>query len=152
MASKLKYFSTKTFTHAQGLSCCFRQWRAKDSHCRFIHGYAIEVKLTFEGELDERNWVQDFGGLKDVKQFLSNTFDHRLLVARDDPYLKELLALDRAGVVRVMLVDHTGCERFAEFIFRQIEEHLPEIGQKLAMVEVREHEGNSAIVMRDARG
>ena len=43
----MAYYSTKTYDHNEGLSCAFRQWRAEDSHCRFIHGYAIAVSLTF---------------------------------------------------------------------------------------------------------
>ena len=33
--------STKTYGHEEGLSCCFRQWRATHSHCRLLHGYAL---------------------------------------------------------------------------------------------------------------
>ena len=69
-----KYESQKRFA---GYSTCFRQWRA-DSHCKFLHGYALEFKITFAGELDQRNWVMDFGGLKDFKLFLEKTFDHTL--------------------------------------------------------------------------
>jgi 6-pyruvoyltetrahydropterin/6-carboxytetrahydropterin synthase len=43
----MTYYSTKTYDHNEGLSCAFRQWRAKDSHCRWIHGYALAVKFTF---------------------------------------------------------------------------------------------------------
>lgn len=47
-----------------GFSTVFRQWKAEGTHCRFLHGYAISFKVDFEGELDERNWVWDFGGMK----------------------------------------------------------------------------------------
>lgn len=48
------YRSTKTYGHEIGLSAAFRQWRA-ESHCRFVHGYALAVKFVFEaGELDAR--------------------------------------------------------------------------------------------------
>ena len=50
----MSYKSTKLF---EGFSCCFRQWRATKTHCRFLHGYAVSFKVTFEGELDHRNWV-----------------------------------------------------------------------------------------------
>jgi 6-pyruvoyltetrahydropterin/6-carboxytetrahydropterin synthase len=39
--------ATKTYGDDLGLSVAFRQWRA-DSHCRYLHGYAIGVRLTFE--------------------------------------------------------------------------------------------------------
>ena len=49
-------------------SAAFRQWRSTHSHCQFIHGYNLTADITFECDnLDERNWVMDFGGLKDLK-------------------------------------------------------------------------------------
>ena len=51
----MTYKSTKTHGHAIGLSAAFRQWRA-DSHCKYLHGYALAVKFVFEaGELDARD-------------------------------------------------------------------------------------------------
>jgi len=59
-----KFQSSKVF---DGFSTVFRQWKAKTTHCRFVHGYGISFKVYFEGELDERNWVWDFGGMKRAK-------------------------------------------------------------------------------------
>ena len=56
-----KFQSSKVF---DGFSVVFRQWRAEQTHCRFVHGYGISFKVYFEGELDDRNWVWDFGGMK----------------------------------------------------------------------------------------
>ena len=73
-----KYYSTKTYGHNIGLSACFRQPNAH-SHCKFLHGYSLQFKFTFSCDsLDERNWVVDFGGLKPLKAWLENTFDHQL--------------------------------------------------------------------------
>lgn len=149
----LKFESTKTFCHSEGISAAFRQWKA-DSHCSFIHGYALEVKLTFEGELDERNWVVDFGGLKEVKQWLKDNFDHKLLVAKNDPELKLFQEMHKKKVADVNIVEAVGCEKFAEMIFEHVHAWLiakqAHLGGRiltyLKSVEVREHEGNSAIV------
>jgi 6-pyruvoyltetrahydropterin/6-carboxytetrahydropterin synthase len=54
-----KFQSTKVF---DGFSTVFRQWKAEGTHCKFLHGYGVSLKVWFEGELDERNWVWDFGG------------------------------------------------------------------------------------------
>jgi len=82
-APKKKFMSTKTFNTDRGLSCCFRQWRATHSHCSTLHGYSIGVKFVFEcEELDERNWVFDFGGLKDIKKWLEHMFDHTCCCCR----------------------------------------------------------------------
>lgn len=149
----MTYSSTKTFGHELGLSACFRQWRAS-SHCRFLHGYALSVKLTFEcDELDERNWCIDFGGLKYIKEWLQTMFDHTLLVAVDDPHLDEMCALAGLGLADVRVVDATGCEAFAELIFDRVDLWLKDNGHAprvwLASVEVREHAGNSAIYYGD---
>ena len=58
-----KYQSTKVF---DGFSTCFRQWRADTTHCQYLHGYGVSFKIYFEGELDHRNWVWDFGCLRAV--------------------------------------------------------------------------------------
>jgi 6-pyruvoyltetrahydropterin/6-carboxytetrahydropterin synthase len=146
------YQSTKTYVHAQGLSCAFRQWRA-DSHCSFIHGYSLEVKLTFSaGILDERNWVVDFGGLKPLKGWLEETFDHTTLVAIDDPDLKWFNSLQRERIIQLRIVPSTGCESFARMIFEYAEQWLIDAGFsprcQLESVEVREHPTNSAICRR----
>src|SRR3712207_1057849 len=74
--------STKTYDHNEGLSCCFRQWRATDSHCSLLHGYALSFRFVFAcSELDERNWCYDFGALKPVRAWLKSMFDHTMLVA-----------------------------------------------------------------------
>lgn len=154
METKLGYQSTKTYVHAIGLSCCFRQWRATGySHCSLLHGYAIEVKLTFDSpELDDRNWVQDFGGLKSVKTFLEGTFDHTCVVAEDDPCLDLFRTMQDKHILRLVILPAVGCEKFAEHIFRSIEEFFPHIGKRLQAVEVREHAGNSASVYRKDPG
>src|SRR5262245_56270238 len=103
----MTYVSTKTYGHDIGLSCCFRQWRA-ESHCRFFHGYALGVRIEFEAsELDKYNWVVDFGGLKSFKGWLENTFDHKLLVAHDDPELDIINKLKLHGVADIVMVDDT---------------------------------------------
>lgn len=145
----MKFESGKVYTHSVGLSCCFRQWRATDSHCRFLHGYALQVGITFvSDELDDRNWVQDFGGLKPLKQWLEETFDHKTLVAEDDPKKYHYEGLDAEGLIQMVEVEHVGCEAFAKMIydkaytmFRQPDQR---IGFDIDMVEVREHEGNYA--------
>ena len=83
-------------------SAAFRQWRSTHSHCQYIHGYNLTANITFEcRDLDDKNWVMDFGGLKDLKATLRNTFDHKLVVAADDPEIETLKQLDFAGLAQV---------------------------------------------------
>lgn len=146
------YRSSKTYGHEIGLSAAFRQWRAQ-SHCRLIHGYALSVHLEFEAdELDERNWVVDFGSLKSFKAQLENTFDHKLLVAADDPHLTNFKLIEKAGLARIVIVPATGCEAFAEMIFEAADIWLEDNGYKprvrMHHVTVREHGANSATYSR----
>jgi len=151
-----KYYSTKTYGNDRGLSCCFRQWRASHSHCRLLHGYSIGIKLVFESDtLDDKNWVMDFGGLKLFKLWAEDTFDHKLVIARDDPDFQTLMLLD-GTVAEVRVVDAVGCEKFAELCYDKMSEILENLktgagrypvspGVRLKSAEVFEHAANSAI-------
>lgn len=145
----MPYRSTKTFGHDLGLSACFRQWKA-ESHCRLLHGYALSVHIVFEAdELDVRNWVVDFGSMKSLKGMLEDNFDHKLLVASDDPMLPELEGLADLGLAEIVIVPATGCEQFARMIYFATESWLESNGYsprcRVVSVEVREHGANSAI-------
>lgn len=156
------YYSTKTYGNDRGLSCCFRQWRATQSHCSKLHGYAIGIKLIFASEtLDDRNWVMDFGGLKDFKTWAEYMFDHTTLVAEDDPILNQLLALQtlETSPIDLRVVEAVGCEKFAELAYNQMAKlidmykrtagHPINKNVQLVSVEVFEHAGNSAIYEGD---
>lgn len=145
------YRSTKTFGPELGLSAVFRQWRA-DSHCNQLHGYALSFHFEFEAtELDDRNWVVDFGGLKALKAALQDTFDHKLVVAADDPKLDAIMALKDAGIADVEVVDAVGCEQFARLAHSMATTVLHSLGYtprvRVASVECREHGANSAIYL-----
>ena len=146
------YRSTKSYDHSEGLSCCFRQWRATHSHCRLIHGYALAFRFVFAThELDERNWCFDFGGLKPVKAWLKEMFDHTMLVAEDDPELARFQALHRDGLVDIRVLPAVGCEATAKYVFDHVARYVEsETGARvwLESVEVKEHGGNSAIYSR----
>jgi 6-pyruvoyltetrahydropterin/6-carboxytetrahydropterin synthase len=149
-----KFQSTKVF---DGFSTVFRQWRADGTHCQKLHGYGVSFKLWFEGELDERNWVWDFGGMKRAKgtidgmspkDWMDYMFDHTFLVAEDDPFKDSFLKMDGAGVAQVRIVPATGAERFAQFVYDKVGPFIEtetEGRVKVVKVEFREHGKNSAI-------
>lgn len=142
----------KTYGHDLGLSCAFRQWRA-DSHCRHLHGYALAVRLEFGADsLDINGWVIDFGSMKPIKTFLEANFDHKLLVAADDPLLPQFRALAEAGGADIAVwPEGLGTERFAAVVHTWVTEWLaanslsPRV--TLLRTEVAEHAGNSAGVV-----
>lgn len=149
-----KFISTKKF---DGYSCVFRQWKADGTHCRFLHGYDVELKVWFEGELDERNWVWDFGGMKRAKNtidgmspkaWMDYMLDHTMLVAQDDPFLESFKRMDEAGVIQLRILPAVGAEKFAEFFYYKLDEFVNRETQgrvKVIRVEAMENHKNSAI-------
>jgi 6-pyruvoyltetrahydropterin/6-carboxytetrahydropterin synthase len=148
-----KFQSTKLF---DGYSACFRQWKADGTHCRFLHGYAISFRVWFEGDLDHRNWVFDFGGMKRAKHnidyrtpkdYFAWLLDHTTIVAEDDPYLPQFKQMDQDGIIQLRVLPSVGCERFAEFLFKKINDFLEvetDNRVRVTKIEVYEHERNSA--------
>lgn len=148
-----KFQSTKVF---DGFSTVFRQWRATDSHCKYLHGYGVSFKLWFEGELDHRNWVWDFGGMKRAKgsidgmspkDWMAYMFDHTTVVSEDDPDLELFRQLDAQGLIQLRIMPHVGAERYAEYIYQKMNPFILEETDnrvRIIKVEFREHDRNSA--------
>ena len=148
-----KFQSSKVF---DGFSTVFRQWKATTTHCRFVHGYGISFKVYFEGDLDERNWVWDFGGMKRAKtkidgkspkEWMDYMFDHTLVVAEDDPELKAFQQMDTAGVAQVRVIPATGAEKFAEYIYTKLNKFVDtetEGRVRVTKVKFMEHGKNAA--------
>ncbi len=139
-----------------GFSTCFRQWKAKDTHCSYLHGYGIYFDITFEGDLDYRNWVADFGLFKRAKtkihgmspkDYFTYLLDHTTIIAQDDPYLETFRQMNKDGIIQLRVLPATGCEQFAKYLFEIINTFLKKEtdGRVRAIkVEVYEHEKNSA--------
>ena len=94
----------------------------------------------------------DFGGLRPLKEKMSEWFDHRLLVAQDDPFKDKLIELGKLGLAKITEVEKTGCEGLADFLYEYINTILlPSFGQVEAQrlwccsVEVRETQSNMAM-------
>jgi 6-pyruvoyltetrahydropterin/6-carboxytetrahydropterin synthase len=145
--------STKIF---DGYSTVFRQWKAIDTHCRFLHGYGVSLKVWFEGDLDERNWVWDFGGMKrtkgtidgmNPKAWMDHMFDHTTIIAEDDPQLGWFQDMNDDGLIQLRVIPATGAERFAEYIYDKLNNFVVKETNgrvKVVQVEFREHEKNTA--------
>ena len=148
-----KFQSSKVF---DGFSTVFRQWKATDTHCRFVHGYGISFKVYFEGDLDERNWVWDFGGMKRAKTLIDGKqpkawmdymFDHTMIIAEDDPELQAFKQMDAAGVAQVRIIPATGAEKFAEYIYTKLNVFVKKETEgrvKVTKVKFAEHGKNAA--------
>ena len=114
----MKNRSYKQFT---GFSTAFRQWKA-DSHCRYVHGYAI-------------------------KKWFKHTFDHTTIVAKDDPYLAYFQDAHDNDLIQLRIMDDVGCEKFAEYVFKHLDEKIKEETKnrvRVHKVQCWEHEDNMA--------
>jgi 6-pyruvoyltetrahydropterin/6-carboxytetrahydropterin synthase len=102
--------------------------------------------------LDVRNWVADYGGLRELKQLLEDKFDHCLLVSSDDPELALYKELESRGLAKVTVLPKLGCEGLADMLYRYINAvFIPDIwgpGEAERLwcyrVEVRETQSNMA--------
>ena len=145
----MPHYSTKTYGHNIGLSAVFRQPHADHSHCKYLHGYSLAFKFVFSAsELDHRNWVQDFGGLKPLKQWLEDTFDHKVVLDHDDPEMETFELLQQRGLAELTLLDGVGVEKFAEHAWNFANNLVQEMTNgrcRCVEVECAEHGANSAI-------
>ena len=138
----------KSYKRFIGYSTAFRQWRA-DSHCKFIHGYALRFKVWFDGELDGRNWVVDFGCFKrnGVKDWFKYLFDHTTIVAKDDPSIDTFKEMNKSGLIQLRIMEDVGCEKFAEEVYKYLNGKILEETKgrvKVHKVQCWEHEENMA--------
>ena len=149
-----KFTSTKLF---DGFSTCFRQWKAVTTHCKYLHGYGVSFRVWFEGDLDHRNWVWDFGGMKRAvnkiegmspKEWFDHLLDHTVIIADDDPALGRFKLLDEQGIIQLRVVPAVGAERFAEYLYEKINTFVDRETEgrvRVKKLEFYEHNKNSAI-------
>ena len=87
-----------------------------------------------------------------MESWLRSNFDHKTLVASDDPKLSEFQLLKENGIIDLVVVESTGVEMFAkmamEYSSKLIEQNY---GNRcwVESVTVREHGANSAKCKRE---
>ena len=145
-----KYNSTKEYVDK--FPCAYRQYKA-DRHCNVIHGYSFTMRFFFgSDELDVRNWVADYGGMGELKQFLDGMFDHTLLVAEDEPKMDLYKQLEEAGIAKLTVLPKLGCEGLSSMLYKYMNGvFIPDMWGKgeaerlwCYRVEVRETQTNMA--------
>ena len=143
------HYSTKRYGHERGLSAVFRQPNADHSHCKLLHGYSLAFTFTFGcKELDNKNWVVDFGGLRKLKDWLEDNFDHKVCLDENDPMLHHFHVLEDAGLCELRFFDGVGAEKFAEHAFNFANKLVKEMTNdrcRCIKVECAEHGSNSAV-------
>lgn len=141
------YISTKTYSFAEGLSCCYRQWQANNYKSQ-LHGHALSFKLVFEcHHLDDNGQIMDFTLLDPMDAWIKTQFDHTVAIAEDDPALANFQALNEQGLCDLRILPGTGCARFAEHVFKHVKQWMTDQGLltrvTIRSTECSEHEGNT---------
>lgn len=146
------------------ISTSHRNWRAEfnenrnSQKCAWCHGYSRYIQFTFDGELDDKGWLMDFGNLKDVKQWLEDNWDHKTLVSSDDPKLEILKQMEEENLLKLTIVDSTkegwgpGIEGSCKWVYDSINPYILEKTKGrvyISSIEIWEHEQNSAIFIAE---
>jgi 6-pyruvoyltetrahydropterin/6-carboxytetrahydropterin synthase len=82
------------------------------------------------------------------KEWMDHMFDHTYIIAEDDPFLPKALVMHNEGIVQLRVVQATGAEQFAKFIYDKVSEFIKietEGRVRVVSVEFKEHAKNSAI-------
>ena len=133
-----KYQSTKVFDN---YSVALRQHKAAHSHCELLHGYALKFKVWFESnepleenQLDEMNWIMDYGGFKDtdaeptpgngLKKWMNHMWDHTCLIEKDDPQLESFKMMEELGILSLRVMDKMGAESCAKLVYDKFNERM----------------------------
>lgn len=85
----------------------------------------------------------DFGGLKPIKEWLEDLFDHTLLINEDDPKLVCFLEMEKRGICLLQIMPKVGVEDSAKFIFEFVDQWVRKVTSNLVSlysVECRENE------------
>lgn len=147
----MKFYSTKTF---RNYPCSHRRWQ-HEGHCAHIHGYSRSFSFVFACSERTRNgFVMDFGGLKEVKRYLAETFDHTLLVDSSDPLLPRFRELETLGACKLKTYDDVGMEGTAQEVYKSVSDIVEQASNGrvwIKRLEVRENDKNSAFIEIDEK-
>jgi 6-pyruvoyltetrahydropterin/6-carboxytetrahydropterin synthase len=94
----------------------------------------------------------DFGGLKPLKAWLEDKFDHKLALDKNDPQLERLKDLENHDLAEVRIFDGVGAEMFAKHAFDFADQLIKEKTDGrcfVESVECMEHGANSAIYRKE---
>ena len=92
----------------------------------------------------------DFGALKEVKDWLEEEWDHRVLIASDDPLIPQLQDLEILGGINLNILPKKygpGIEQSCKYVYDEasyIVDRLTDGAVWISEVKIFEHENNWA--------
>jgi 6-pyruvoyltetrahydropterin/6-carboxytetrahydropterin synthase len=90
-----------------------------EGKCRHLHGHNGLLEVDVEAaDLDARGMVVDFGEVRDqVKGWIDENMDHRMLLCREDAVVPLLIDL---GEPLYLMDENPTAENIARHIFREV--------------------------------
>lgn len=119
-----------------------------DGHCKLIHGHNWDFIVVIQAEdhqLDENDFVYDFGKFKKLKDWFTEMFDHTCLINESDPLLEKFTTMHEEGMLNLKVVPSASAEGLAKLVFNKINNDFDLGLARLVSVTVREDYKNSAI-------
>lgn len=93
-------------------------------HCSQLHGHNWSFIVCLQADqLDENNFIFDFGKFGPVKEWLTQNFDHTIVLEASDT-APELIALASAGMARIVFLDSASCEGIAKAFYEFMQHFL----------------------------
>lgn len=150
----MPFLTSKTFGGASGFSCCYRDHKDDESTLGQLHGSVLSFKVMFEAdELDAHGRVMPMYDTEELEEFLDATFGYTTIVAQDDPSMEAFDQLDEDEAIDLVVLQAVSLETFCKAVFDFCVLWLQKKGQDQRVmvhsVEVREHDGSSAIFARN---
>jgi 6-pyruvoyltetrahydropterin/6-carboxytetrahydropterin synthase len=93
----------------------------------------------------------DFGGLRELKGWLEDMFDHKLVLDKNDPHMETFKDLQKKKLCEIRVLDGVGAEKFAYHAWQRADNMIREFTNNRCWcesVECMEHGANSAIYQR----
>jgi len=123
-----KTYSDIPFAHRQ-----FRHF----GHCNLIHGHNWSFTFTFGcTELDENEFVVDFGALEFLKNWLEEQFDHAFVYGIDDVASKQMLT-EFPDLFKAIEIEAPSTEGVARYVFKQSKPMIQDaFGERVSLISV----------------
>ena len=125
----------------EGYPFAHRQPKHK-GHCAFVHGHNWDFTIKMMSEqLDENDFVYDFGNFKWLKEWFTEMFDHTCVINSDDPLLETTFKpLQEQNIIKLRIVPSGSAEGLAKLVYDYVDLKLKEAGVKATLTEVSVHE------------
>lgn len=143
-----RFFTTHRYAP---ISTGHRNWQ-ESGKCAWTHGHGRIVEITFgASELDNRGTSVSNNDLGVIENWLKNEWDHRILIAHDDPLLPEFNALHELGGINLNIMHSPygpSVEQSSTYVFDKVDHIIKEITNNrcwVQLVQIWEHY-NTAIM------